>query len=106
MSIMQRSSSCVEVKGQRPVMRNLYWEKAGLQYLCDLDVGFLGELWNQEVLSILLGVHLHVEVEPGDGGLGTQVPIQRLEEEEEGVGGLCILILLYVYQWQISVKIY
>lgn len=66
-----------------PVHRCLCSEKEGIQYLCDLDVGFLGKLRNQEVVSVLLGVHLHVEVEPGDGGLGTQVPVQCLQEEDK-----------------------
>lgn len=80
---MHRSSSCGEVRGQPSTEYSYCWEKAGLQYLCDLDVGFLGELRNQEVLAVLLGVHLHVEVEPGDGGLGTKVPVQGLLEEEK-----------------------
>lgn len=70
-----------------PVQRCLCWEKAGLQYLCDLNVGFLGELRNQEVVSILLGVHLHVKVEPGNGGLGTQVPVQSLEGRNQERSG-------------------
>lgn len=48
------------------------------RYLCDLDVGFLGELRHQEVLAVFLGVDLHVQVQPGDGRLRTQVPVQRL----------------------------
>lgn len=57
-------------------------EKAGLQYLSDLNVGLLGELRNQKVAAVLLGLNLHVEVKPGDGGLWTQVPVQCLKEEQ------------------------
>lgn len=63
-----------------PVENYLCFEKVGLQYLCDLNVSLLGKLRDQEVASVLLGVHLHVEVEPGDGGLWTQVPVQCLKE--------------------------
>lgn len=73
-------------RGQRsevsPVERCLCLEKAGLQYLSDLNVGLLGELRNQKVAAVLLGLNLHVEVKPGDGGLWTQVPVQCLKEEE------------------------
>ena len=52
---------------------------ASVHYLCDLDVGVLRELGHEEVLTVLLGLHLGVELQPGDGRLWTQVPVQRLQ---------------------------
>lgn len=47
-------------------------------YLRDLDVQFLRELRNQEVLLVRLGFHLSVQLQPADGRLGTEAPVQRL----------------------------
>lgn len=52
-----------------------------LSDLRDLDVHLLGKLRHQEVVSVSLGVDLHVQLEPGDGRLRTEVPLQRLQGE-------------------------
>lgn len=49
-------------------------------YLGDLDVRVLGELRNQEVLVVFLGIDLSVEFQPGDGRLWTQVPVESLHD--------------------------
>ena len=76
----QRSAHVVQ---KQPVTLKLcvQWRLRCVTYLCDLDVGFLGELRNQEVLSVRLGFHLRVQLQPGDGRLRTQIPVQRLQED-------------------------
>lgn len=48
-------------------------------HLCDLDVGFLRELRNEEISIILQRVHLGVELQPRDDRLRTELPLQRLQ---------------------------
>lgn len=51
-------------------------------HLCDLDVGFLRELRNEEISIILQRVHLGVELQPRDDRLRTELPLQRLQHHK------------------------
>lgn len=81
----QRSARCRSAAAGHINGLCVRWCLRCVTYLCDLDVHFLGELRNQEVLSVRLGVHLRVQLQPGDWRLRTQIPVQRLQDDTENI---------------------